>query len=78
MGAQLYTLGGFKSPFVCVGSVGLILAICLLFAIPSGKYEGPGNKNDNDRKEKLTWAGVMKVHTAEEYAKFFVSGYELW
>ena len=57
----MYSLGGFQLPFVCVGSVGLILATCLLFVIPSEKYEGPENNNDIKRKEKLTWAEVLKV-----------------
>ena len=61
MGAQLYSLGGFKLPFVCVGSVGLTLAICLLFVIPSGQYEGLENKNFSNKREKLTWTAVTKV-----------------
>ncbi len=61
MGAQLYSLGGFKLPFVCVDSVGLILAVSLLFVIPSGKYEGPENNNGNNTKHKLTLAAVTKV-----------------
>ena len=42
------------------GSVGIILAICLLFAIPSGEYEKT-EQSDNNRREKLTWAKVIQV-----------------
>ena len=61
LGSGLYSLGGFLLPFVVVGSVGLVLATCLFFAIPRGEYEKKENHSPNNTK-KLTWAGVFKVH----------------
>ena len=49
-----------------VGSVGLILATCLVFAIPSEEFEKPDNNNDYDREKKITWRGVMQVYIVEE------------
>ena len=60
IGSGLYSLGGFLLPFVVVGSVGIVLAICLFFAIPKGEYESRKNQNESNTK-KLTWAGVFKV-----------------
>ena len=61
IGSGLYSLGGFLLPFVTVGSIGIILAICLFFAIPSGEYEKQEENNDLKTK-KLTWSGVFQVH----------------
>ena len=60
IGSGLYSLGGFLLPFVVVGSVGIVLAICLFFAIPKGEYENRKDQNESNTK-KLTWAGVFKV-----------------
>ena len=60
IGSGLYSLGGFLLPFVVVGSVGIVLAVCLFFAIPKGEYENREDQNESDAK-KLTWAGVFKV-----------------
>ena len=35
VGALIYNLGGFKLPFIVVGLVALVLAISLIFLIPS-------------------------------------------
>ena len=60
LGSALYSLGGFPLPFISVGSVGIILAICLLFAIPSGEYE-KSEPSDSNNREKLTWSKVIQV-----------------
>ena len=60
IGSGLYSLGGFLLPFVVVGSVGIVLAICLFFAIPKGEYEKRKDQNESNTK-KLTWNGVFKV-----------------
>ena len=62
IGSGLYSLGGFLLPFVVVGAVGIVLAVCLIFAIPKGKYENREDQNESNTK-KLTWAGVFKVCT---------------
>ena len=61
IGSGLYSLGGFLLPFVTVGSIGIILAICLFFAIPSGEYEKQ-EENSDLKTKKLTWSGVFQVH----------------
>ncbi len=38
MGSFLYEAGGFKLPFIVVGSIALIIATSLLFLIP-GMHE---------------------------------------
>ena len=62
IGSGLYSLGGFLLPFVVVGSIGIVLAVCLFFAIPKGEYENREDLNESNSK-KLTWAGVFKVFT---------------
>ena len=66
IGSGLYSLGGFLLPFVVVGSVGIVLAVCLFFAIPKGEYENRKDQNESNTK-KLTWAGVFKVCTNTYY-----------
>ena len=66
IGSGLYSLGGFLLPFVVVGSVGIVLAVCLIFAIPKGKYKNREYQNESNTK-KLTWAGVFKVCTDTNY-----------
>ena len=62
IGSGLYSLGGFLLPFVTVGSIGISLAICLLFAIPSGEYEKLEESKDTKTKtKKLTWSGIFQV-----------------
>ena len=34
IGGALYDLGGFKLPFITVGSIALVMAIALIFLIP--------------------------------------------
>ena len=60
IGSALYSLGGFLLPFVVVGSLDIVLAICLFFAIPNGEYERREDRNENITK-KLKWAEVFKV-----------------
>ena len=52
---------GFLLPFVTIGSIGVILAICLFFAIPSGEYEKK-EECSKIKKKKLTWLGVIEVY----------------
>ena len=59
VGSALYSLGGFLLPFVVVGSLDIVLAICMFFAIPTGEYEKRADRNENNTK-KLTWAGGFK------------------
>ena len=66
IGSGLYSLGGFLLPFVTVGSIGIVLAICLCFAIPSGEYEKQ-NENNDLKNKKLTWSGVFQVHYRNEH-----------
>ena len=61
IGSGLYNLGGFLLPFVTVGSIGVILAICLFFAIPSGEYKKK-EECSKIKKKKLTWSGVIEVY----------------
>ena len=60
IGSTLYAVGGFMLPFLCVGCVGIILAVCLVYAIPTGEYD---RKNDikGHNTEKLSWSNVLKV-----------------
>ena len=60
IGSTLYSVGGFMLPFLCVGCVGIILAVCLVYAIPTGEYD---RKNDikGHNTEKLSWSNVLKV-----------------
>ena len=60
LGSSLYSLGGFSLPFISVGSVGIILAVCLLFAMPSGEYDKKADP-DNSKADTLTWGSVFKV-----------------
>ena len=66
IGSGLYSLGGFLLPFVTVGSVGIILAICLFFAIPGGEYEKQNDHNELKAK-RLTWSGVFRVRYRNEH-----------
>ena len=60
IGSALYNLGGFLMPFVTVGSIGILLASCLLFVIPNDVHE---KKVDNtiNKKEKLSFSRIIKV-----------------
>ena len=60
IGSAMYSLGGFLLPFVVVGSLDIVLATCLFFAIPNGEYEKTEDRNKNNTK-KLTMAGAFKV-----------------
>ena len=72
IGSGLYSLGGFLLPFVTIGSIGIILAICLFFAIPSGEYDIQEDCNDLKTK-KLTWSGVFQVHYRDETLEYYTS-----
>ena len=57
MGAFLYSVGGFKLPFFVVGSIGLVVATCLLIFIPNVKIE-------SERREKgklINYTAIAKV-----------------
>ena len=45
VGSELYELGGFLLPFVVTGCSGIVLAVLLVFAIPSGEYEKQNETN---------------------------------
>ena len=58
VGSALYDAGGFKLPFLSVGSVALAIAILLLFIIPNVR---PDVRDKADGGKSLTFAGLAKV-----------------
>ena len=68
LGSFLYTVGGFTLPFFVVGSISLILGVCLCLVIPdieSNPIEEFNNnaKDDKEKKnqENLSFLTVIKV-----------------
>ena len=60
IGSTLYSAGGFMLPFLCVGCVGIILAVCLVYAIPTGEYDKKTDIKDHNT-ETLSWSNVLRV-----------------
>jgi len=72
----LYSIGGFKLPFLVVGSIGLAVAVAMVFLLPDLRQtmEEKVNNNDDERsplledkaekKKELTFKEVLKVKKA--------------
>ncbi len=68
LGSFLYTIGGFTLPFFVVGSISLMLGVCLCLVIPdigSNPIEEFNNnaKDDKEKKnqENLSFLTIIKV-----------------
>lgn len=57
LGALLYEAGGFELPFIIVGSIGIVVAIALIFVIPDVQLD----KKQSDGAKKLTYVEIAKV-----------------
>ena len=66
LGSFLYTIGGFSLPFFVVGSISLVLGVCLCLVIPEVRLDSTkeiiGNNNDKiNEKNKVTFFAIFKV-----------------
>jgi predicted MFS family arabinose efflux permease len=57
LGALLFSLGGFQLPFLVVGSIGLVVATCLLLIIPNVKADPEKKKT----AKLINYAEIAKV-----------------
>ena len=57
LGSYLYTLGGFKLPFISVGVVGFIVAFCMIFIIPDVQQETKKSQTNS----RLGFTDVLSV-----------------
>ena len=57
LGALLFSLGGFQLPFLVVGSVGLVVATCLLIIIPNVKPD----KEKKKEAKLINYTEIAKV-----------------
>ena len=61
-GSILYEEGGFILPYEVVGSIALVMAIVLLFVLPSVKtVSNNNNAVSSEKKNRLTFAAFIKV-----------------
>ncbi len=58
LGAALFSAGGFKLPFLVVGSIAVVIALTLIFVIPNIK---PGSIKETYDKKRLSFKEVIKV-----------------
>ena len=60
LGAFLYEAGGFKTPFWVVGSLGLLVAIGMIFLVPNVKSDEAAIKVARG-KQSLNFVNIIKV-----------------
>ena len=61
VGMLIYEMGGFSMPFVSIGSVGLAVALCLAFVIPSEVTLEAGRRYSKKVRKRITFRRLLKV-----------------
>ena len=54
-------MGGFILPFLSVGAIGIVLSICLLFAIPDEAGEMRNDEETENATKKISFLCLLKV-----------------
>ena len=60
IGSLFYIIGGFKLPFIVVGTLGILTSVSLYFLVPS-KRKRDSHDRENERRKPFTLSTVFSV-----------------